>query len=102
MKLFTQIFLALVSVVFGLLMLPAGAAAIFSPMAFDSGQTLLTWVLVIAFCSYIPVAACAIASAWALYSKRWYVSSMAVSLLPLVNILVVTCIFVLAPRLGWR
>jgi hypothetical protein len=96
MRRFSRAILVLTTLAFGLLMIPMGMASIMSPMAFDSGENLTTWVLVGSVCSYVPLALISIPASWALFRLCRYGSTIVVSLLPLVDLFIIAVTFTYA------
>ncbi len=94
----SHVLLALTTVGFSLLAIPMGMATIMSPMAFDSGETVSAWILVVAVVSFIPLVGVAIPTAWILHRKEFYRAAMGVCLLPSINLFVVAGVFLIAPR----
>ncbi len=88
------IILRLATIAFSLLMIPMGMATIMSPMAFDSGKTLSTWLLVCTVCSFIPLTLISIPASWFIHHRRSYRAAILVSLVPLISIMILTAIFI--------
>ncbi len=85
--------LALATIVFGLLQIPMGMATIMSPMAFDAGETVAAWVMVGSVSSFIPLCLVSIPTSWIMYRRKSYRIAIAISFVPLVNILILTTIW---------
>ena len=71
-----------------------GMATIMSPMAFDSGQRLSTWLLVGSVCSFIPLTLFSVPASWFMHRRQSYRAAIAVGLLPLISIIMVAAIVI--------
>jgi hypothetical protein len=81
--------LILATVVFGLMIIPACLLGLLAvPMGFDSGARTAMWFLAYSIWSFPVVALISIGVSWFLYRKDVPRSAIAVSALPLVNILI--------------
>ena len=80
------IYLIVATIVFGLSLLPAALAVMMSPMAFDAGQSREAWTLVILVWAYPVLVIAGLLAAWILYSFKAYRTAVAVSLLPLLDV----------------
>jgi hypothetical protein len=87
------------SVLAGLSLLPAAAAIIMSPMAFDSDQSNATWALVLILWAYPLTVISSIIGAWWAYGSAAYGVAMVMSALPWLHIVVWLSSFAIVPRL---
>ncbi len=87
----TRIFLIVVSIIFGILILPSLPMIMMSAMMFDSPgseDSIPTITLVISMIAYPFTTFISLVIAWILFTKKKYVYAIIVSGLPLVNILI--------------
>ena len=89
------IYLIIATAVLGLSLLPAAMAVMFSPMAFDSGQSAQTWTLVLLVWAYPVLVVLGLLAGWVLYAIRAYRTSVALTLLPLLDAVVLAVFFML-------
>lgn len=67
---------------------PAGMMILFSPMAFDAGETRAIWTFVITLWAYPVVVAVTVVAAWVSFGLRAYRLAMWWNVLPVVHAVV--------------
>jgi hypothetical protein len=87
--------LVLTTLCFGILVIPAGFAGVMSPMAFDSGISAAAVLFVLTLVSFPLVVLVSIPGSWFSYRKGTCRIAILLSLLPAINILVLTGIFII-------
>jgi hypothetical protein len=88
-----KVWLIIATVVYGLLLLPTALMLMFSPMMFDapgSTENPVIWILLFTIMTYPPVAATSVFFAWRMYQIKKHKIAFALSLLPLISIVVGT------------
>jgi hypothetical protein len=83
------------TVLFGLLLPPAGLAIMMSPMAFDSGVNAFAVALVATLLTYPLAMLVSIPSSWIAYRRGAYRAAVLLSLLPATNVLAMVAMFAL-------
>ncbi|WP_435018165.1 hypothetical protein TA3x_000111 [Tundrisphaera sp. TA3] len=88
-----RVVLILTSLVFGLVLIPAGLVAPFSLMAFDQGISLPGVAFASAFLTFPLVILASIPASWIFHRRHADRAAILVGLLPTVNVLVVAALF---------
>lgn len=84
------------TVMFVISLVPAGLMIMFSPMAFDSGETAALWTLVITLWIYPVVVLLTIIAAWISFAVRAYRVAMWLNALPIIHAIVLSVEFALS------
>lgn len=87
-KRFAKIGLIILTVLWGLLLIPAVLFALMSPFAFDSGTTPEAWRVFYLMISFPFVLAGSIIFGWVLYAIRLYLPAFLAALLPVIIFIV--------------
>lgn len=89
-----RIYLIVATIFLVLSLLPAAMAVLVSPMAFDAGPSRQVWSLAIIVWAYPVLVILGLVVAWILYAARAYRTSVAFSLLPLLDVVALVVLFV--------
>lgn len=90
---FTLIVLIIFTVIYLLLLVPAGLLAMMFPFAFDSGATTEAYTVAILLLTFPIALILAPIIAWILYKFKQYIAALVFILLPLVYFLLAVFVF---------
>lgn len=76
----------IVSLLFGVSLLPALGACMMSPMLFDAGESTAAWTMLALVLSYPLLVIISLPLAWILYRRQSYRAALGVSFLPLISV----------------
>ena len=91
----TLVALLLITSLFLLSLIPAAFFVMMSPMAFDSGASKESWMIVLPIWCYPPAVLLSVAGSWIAFAAKRYRFALIWSLLPLLNVVFLAAVFLL-------